>query len=107
MRRTLATTLALTTAAALAPLAAGGAAAVPIAGTDQAAEELSAISLVEERAQDLLLVEERAQRASRNHGPDTQREVMFVGNNWEGTADVIDARTFEKIKRINIIPDRD
>jgi len=35
------------------------------------------------------------------------REVMFVGNNWEGTADVIEARgDFAKIGRINIIPDK-
>jgi hypothetical protein len=38
--------------------------------------------------------------------PDT-RQVMFVGNNWEGTADIIDARTFERLARINTIPDRD
>ncbi|MGN6574679.1 MAG: YncE family protein [Nocardioides sp.] len=35
------------------------------------------------------------------------RDVMFVGNNWDGTADVVDAHTFEKIKRIDIIPDKD
>lgn len=38
--------------------------------------------------------------------PDT-RLVMFVGNNWEGTADLIDARTFERLARIDTIPDRD
>ncbi len=37
----------------------------------------------------------------------TAREVMFVGNNWAGTADVVDARTFKRIKRINIVPDKD
>ncbi|MGW7466715.1 YncE family protein [Streptomyces xantholiticus] len=36
------------------------------------------------------------------------REVMFVGNNWDGTADVIEARgDFAKIGRINVIPDKD
>ncbi len=34
------------------------------------------------------------------------RKVMFVGNNWAGTADVVDAHTFEKIRRIDIVPDR-
>ncbi|GAB3258644.1 YncE family protein [Nocardioides dilutus] len=34
------------------------------------------------------------------------REVMFVGNNWDGTATVIDVRTRRAIKRLNIIPDR-
>jgi YVTN family beta-propeller protein len=38
--------------------------------------------------------------------PDT-RQVMFVGNNWEGTADVIDARTFERLGRLNVIPDKE
>ncbi|MEW2631524.1 YncE family protein [Streptomyces sp. NPDC048389] len=39
---------------------------------------------------------------------DTLREVMFVGNNWDGTADVIEARgDFAKIGRINVIPDKD
>ena len=38
--------------------------------------------------------------------PDT-RQVMFVGNNWEGTADIVDARPFERLARINTIPDRE
>jgi hypothetical protein len=38
--------------------------------------------------------------------PDT-RQVMFVGNNWEGTADIVDARTFQRLARINTIPDRE
>jgi YVTN family beta-propeller protein len=33
------------------------------------------------------------------------RDVVFVGNNWEGTADVLDPRKFTRIARINIIPD--
>src|SRR5690349_16499023 len=36
------------------------------------------------------------------------REVMFVGNNWEGTADVIDSHgDFAKIGRVNVVPDKD
>ena len=38
--------------------------------------------------------------------PDT-RQVMFVGNNWEGTADIVDAHTFRRLARINTIPDRE
>jgi len=34
------------------------------------------------------------------------RDVVIVGNNWEGTADIIDAHSFLKLKRINIVPDR-
>ncbi|MEQ0560042.1 YncE family protein [Amycolatopsis sp. NEAU-NG30] len=40
--------------------------------------------------------------------PAALREVMFVGNNWEGTADVIESRgSFTRIGRVNIIPDKD
>ncbi|MEU0396004.1 YncE family protein [Streptomyces sp. NPDC006208] len=36
------------------------------------------------------------------------REVMFVGNNWDGTADVIaSSGDLAKIARINVIPDKD
>jgi DNA-binding beta-propeller fold protein YncE len=35
------------------------------------------------------------------------RGVLFVGNNWDGTADVIGPRTFRHVARLNIIPDRD
>jgi YVTN family beta-propeller protein len=34
------------------------------------------------------------------------RSVMFVGNNWDGTADVVTAKTFQVLHRINIIPDK-
>jgi YVTN family beta-propeller protein len=35
------------------------------------------------------------------------RDVMFVGNNWEGTATVVDARTYRTVRTIDTIPDRD
>ncbi|MEV5357478.1 YncE family protein [Streptomyces sp. NPDC052693] len=36
------------------------------------------------------------------------REVLFVGNNWEGTADVLKSTgDFAKIGRINVVPDKD
>ncbi|GAA3131447.1 YncE family protein [Streptomyces rameus] len=39
---------------------------------------------------------------------DGLREVLFVGNNWDGTADVIrSSGDFAKVGRINVIPDRD
>ena len=35
------------------------------------------------------------------------RDVMWVGNNWAGTASVVDARTFEVLKRgVDLIPDK-
>jgi DNA-binding beta-propeller fold protein YncE len=33
------------------------------------------------------------------------RDVLVVSNNWDGTADFIDTRTFKRVKRLNIIPD--
>ncbi|MFB8169221.1 YncE family protein [Kitasatospora purpeofusca] len=36
------------------------------------------------------------------------REVMFVGNNWDGTADVITSRgDLARIGRIDVVPDKD
>jgi DNA-binding beta-propeller fold protein YncE len=42
--------------------------------------------------------------ATRKKPPKT-RDVLYVGNNWDGTADVIQLRKFKRIARINIIPD--
>jgi hypothetical protein len=33
------------------------------------------------------------------------REVLTVGNNWEGTADLVDPRRFTRLARVNIVPD--
>jgi len=35
----------------------------------------------------------------------TLRDVVVVGNNWEGTADVFDPQSFKVLKRINVVPD--
>jgi hypothetical protein len=45
--------------------------------------------------------------ASSSQQSEEARDVMFVGNNWDGTADVVDAHTFEVIKRLDIVPDKD
>jgi hypothetical protein len=34
------------------------------------------------------------------------RDVVMVGNNWDGTADVLDGHTFERLARFDIVPDR-
>jgi DNA-binding beta-propeller fold protein YncE len=40
--------------------------------------------------------------------PAGPQEVMFVGNNWEGTVDVIrSSGGYDKLGRINVIPDKD
>src|SRR5690349_18803170 len=37
----------------------------------------------------------------------TLKEVMFVGNNWDGTVDVINSHgDFAKLGRINVVPDK-
>ena len=36
---------------------------------------------------------------------DDTKDVLMVGNNWDGTADVVDVDTFKRIARLNIIPD--
>ncbi|MEU0877102.1 YncE family protein [Lentzea sp. NPDC005914] len=44
--------------------------------------------------------------ASANAAPPL-REVMFVGNNWDGTADVVKSTgDFARIGRLNVIPDK-
>jgi hypothetical protein len=35
------------------------------------------------------------------------RAVLVVSNNWDGTADFIDTKTFKRVKRLNIIPDEE
>src|SRR5215207_6851526 len=35
------------------------------------------------------------------------RDILTVGNNWDGTADLVDPRRFKVLKRLNIVPDKD
>jgi DNA-binding beta-propeller fold protein YncE len=37
--------------------------------------------------------------------PPATRPVLMVGNNWDGTADVVDPKRFQRLTRINIVPD--
>ncbi|HET6830300.1 MAG TPA: hypothetical protein VFH44_03020 [Solirubrobacterales bacterium] len=37
--------------------------------------------------------------------PAGKRDVLVVSNNWAGTADLVDPRTFKRLERINVIPD--
>ena len=45
--------------------------------------------------------------ARRKPGRPPDRQVMFVGNNWAGTATVVDVRTLRPVKTLNIVPDRE
>ena len=33
------------------------------------------------------------------------RPILTVGNNWDGTADLVDPTRFKRLARINIVPD--
>jgi DNA-binding beta-propeller fold protein YncE len=37
--------------------------------------------------------------------PGVTRPVILVGNNWDGTTDIVDPGTFERLDRINVVPD--
>jgi DNA-binding beta-propeller fold protein YncE len=37
--------------------------------------------------------------------PTATRSVLVVGNNWDGTADLVDPHTFQRLTRVNIVPD--
>ena len=37
---------------------------------------------------------------------DATRPVLYVGNNWDGTADVVDPFNFQKLAHLNIVPDK-
>src|SRR4051812_27539478 len=45
-----------------------------------------------------------ARKAKKKHKPKTQ-SVLVVGNNWDGTADVIQPTKFKRLTRLNIVPD--
>jgi DNA-binding beta-propeller fold protein YncE len=35
------------------------------------------------------------------------RRVVYVGNNWDGTADLVDPVRFRRLARVDVVPDRD
>ncbi len=39
--------------------------------------------------------------------PAAKRTVMTVGNNWDGTVTIVDARTREPLTTLNVVPDED
>jgi hypothetical protein len=51
--------------------------------------------------------EDTGSQVIRNSEQPAKRSVMVVGNNWDGTATIVDARTHEVLTTINIVPDKD
>jgi DNA-binding beta-propeller fold protein YncE len=39
--------------------------------------------------------------------PGETRPAILVGNNWDGTTDILDPYTFERLDRINVVPDKE
>jgi hypothetical protein len=56
-------------------------------------------------AADAVPAQDAARSAATARVAEPPRTVMYVGNNWDGTADVVDARTLRKVGRINVVPD--
>ncbi len=59
----------------------------------------------------LLALTPGAAEAKRRHKPKPKppatRDILTVGNNWDGTADLVDPVTFKRLVRLNIVPDKD
>lgn len=72
----------------------GGSSSAPAAGAESVSQ--TPVANVAEDAQTPVLPEPAAQA----------REVIFVGNNWEGMVDVVDRDTYQRLGRINGIPDQ-
>src|SRR5687768_15538209 len=49
-------------------------------------------------------------QAATTNGPAPQpgvtRPAILVGNNWAGTTDIVDPETFERLDRVDVVPDR-
>src|SRR5687768_10435464 len=37
--------------------------------------------------------------------PGVTRPAILVGNNWDGTTDIVDPETYRRLDRVNVIPD--
>ena len=51
--------------------------------------------------------EPHAPTATPSQNPASLRDVVLVGNNWDGTVVIFDPKSFERVARINVVPDRD
>lgn len=82
------------------PLALAGAAALTLGLANLVPEQAEARVLPEANTADVLDADRSPQPA--------RRKVMFVGNNWAGTATLVDARTLEVLATgVDLVPDKD
>jgi YVTN family beta-propeller protein len=48
-----------------------------------------------------------AARRKKHRKPPATRPVLTVGNNWDGTADLVDPHRFKRLLRLDIVPDKE
>ena len=72
-----------------------------------AALTLAAVATALVTAAGLTVHSTASARTAEPPAPAPTRDVMFVGNNWDGTATVVDAHSFRKLGTINTIPDKE
>jgi DNA-binding beta-propeller fold protein YncE len=46
-----------------------------------------------------------ADPAEAQKGAQPTRPILAVSNNWSGTVDLVDPRTFQRLERVNVVPD--
>ena len=97
-------TAGVTAALVVAATMLGGAASAPAQAQGAAKTQTKIQAPAQAQAQ--------AKAALSNPGPSGDpakgtRRVVFVGNNWDGTADVIAARSFKRLGRLDVVPDYD
>ena len=49
----------------------------------------------------------RATAAPDRKAQSPKRPILAVSNNWDGTVDIVNPRTYRRLKRINVIPDKE
>ncbi|ANH37940.1 hypothetical protein I601_1505 [Nocardioides dokdonensis FR1436] len=97
--------LVLTLALALC-LGLGLAGAVPVAATGAPGGPAPAAASLLAGASDPVAATGRRSTGTAKVGR-KKRRVVFVGNNWDGTADLLRPRSFTRVARIDVVPDRD
>lgn len=72
---------------------------MPVRRTFPFSSALAAVAL------SLLADDARASNPVPDPIPGQTRNAILIGNNWAGTTDIVDPETYERLGRVNIIPD--